>query len=191
MPGAGPQVPVEAAGGLVADLDDAVLAALAADGDLPLPQVDVAAPRVTGVVAEAGQLGQPDAGRLEYRDDGGVAALCEGAARTGLVQPGQLVAGEDRDQLLRDRRGLQPFHRVGQLVFGGQPFEELLQGTVLVAGVGVAVAVQQPAHPLLDVPAVHLLPAGPAGLAEQLGGGEPPHRLDVGAYRLGRLVAGG
>ena len=57
-----------------------------------------------------------------------------------------------------------------QLVFGGQPFEELLQGTVLVAGVGAAVAVQQPAHPLLDVPAVHLLPAGPASLAEQVGG---------------------
>ena len=45
VPGAGPQVPVEAAGCLVADLDDAVLAALAADGDLPLPQVDVAVPR--------------------------------------------------------------------------------------------------------------------------------------------------
>ena len=28
------------------------------------------------------------------------------AAGAGLVQPGQLVAGEDRDQLLRDRRGL-------------------------------------------------------------------------------------
>jgi hypothetical protein len=36
--GAGAQVPVQAAGGLVADLDDPVLAALAADGDLPLPQ---------------------------------------------------------------------------------------------------------------------------------------------------------
>src|SRR6516162_10175030 len=161
VPGPGPQVPVEAAGCLVADLDDAVLAALAADGDLPLPQVDVAAPRVTGVVADAGQLGQPDAGRLEYRDDRGVAALREGAARACLVQPGQLLAGEDRDQLLRDRRGLQPSRRVGQLVLGGQPFEELLQGAVLVAGVGAAVAVQQPAHPLLDVPAVHQLPAGP------------------------------
>jgi hypothetical protein len=37
VPGPGSQVPVEAAGCLVADLDDAVLAALAADGDLPLP----------------------------------------------------------------------------------------------------------------------------------------------------------
>ena len=52
VPSAGTEVPVQAAGRLVADLDDAVLAALAADGDLPLPQVDVAAPRVTGVVAE-------------------------------------------------------------------------------------------------------------------------------------------
>jgi hypothetical protein len=60
VPGAGLQVPVEAPGGLVADLDDAVLAALASDGDLPLPQVDVAVPRVTGVVTEAGQLGQPE-----------------------------------------------------------------------------------------------------------------------------------
>src|ERR1700678_1279677 len=69
----GPRVPVEAAGCLVADLDDAVLAALAADGDFPMPQVDVAAPRVTGVVPQAGQLGQPDAGGPEYRDDRGVA----------------------------------------------------------------------------------------------------------------------
>jgi hypothetical protein len=39
VPGAGAEVAVEADGGLVADLGDAVLAALAADGDLPLPQV--------------------------------------------------------------------------------------------------------------------------------------------------------
>src|SRR5271169_944599 len=99
VPGAGPQVPVEAAGCLVADPDDAVLAALAADGDLPLPQVDVAAPRVTGVVADVGQLGQPDAGRLEHRDDRGVAALGEAAAGARVFQLGQLLAGEDLDQL--------------------------------------------------------------------------------------------
>jgi hypothetical protein len=64
VPGAGADVPVQAPGGLVADLDDPVLAALAADGDLPLPQVDVTAPRVTGVVPQASQLGQPDAGTL-------------------------------------------------------------------------------------------------------------------------------
>jgi len=45
VPRAGAQVPVQAAGGLVADLDDPVLAALAADDDLPLLQVDVTAPQ--------------------------------------------------------------------------------------------------------------------------------------------------
>jgi hypothetical protein len=102
-----------------------------------------------------------------------------------MFQPGQLLAGEDGDQLGGDARRLQPFHRVGQLVFGGQPFEELLQGPVLVAGVGVAVAVQQPCHPLL---AAHLLPAGLPG---QAGGGEPLHRLGVGPDRLGSLALGG
>src|SRR5580704_6028457 len=99
MAGAGAEVPVQAPGGLVADPDDPVLAALAVDGDLPLPQVYVAAPRVTGVVPQAGQFGQPDAGRLEHRDDRGIAALGEGAARARVFQPGQLLAGEDRDQL--------------------------------------------------------------------------------------------
>jgi hypothetical protein len=79
---------------------------LAADGDLPLPQVDVAAPRVAGVVAEAGQFGQPDAGRLEHRDNRGITALREAAARTRLLQPGQLLGGEDRDQLVGDARRL-------------------------------------------------------------------------------------
>ena len=37
VPGTGPQVPVQAPGGLVADPDDPVLAALAADCDFPLP----------------------------------------------------------------------------------------------------------------------------------------------------------
>jgi hypothetical protein len=188
MAGAGADVAVQAPGGLVADPDDPVLATLAADGDLPPPQIDVTAPRVTGVIPQAGQLGQPDAGRPEHRDDRGITALGEAAARTGMFQPGQLLAGEDRDQLVGDGRRLQPFHRVGQLVFGGQPFEELLQGTVLVAGVGVAVPVQQPRHPLLDVLPVHLLPAGPAG---QAGGGEPLHRLGVGPDRLDGLALGG
>jgi hypothetical protein len=77
----------------VADPDDAVLAALAADGDLPLPQVDVTTARIPGVVPQAGQLGPPDAGRLEHRDDRGIATLGEAAARTGMVQPGQLLTG--------------------------------------------------------------------------------------------------
>jgi hypothetical protein len=88
-------------------------------------------------------------------------------------------------------RRLQPGHRVGQLVFGGQPLEELLQGAVLVAGVGAAVAVQQPRHPPLNVAAVDLLPAGPAGLSGQEGGGEPPDRLGIGPDRLGGLALGG
>jgi hypothetical protein len=172
----------------VADLDDPVLAALAADGDLPLPQVDVAAPRVPGIVAETGQLGQPDAGRLKRRDDRGVTALGEAAACAGMFQPGQLLAGEDGDQLVGDARRLQPGHRVGQPVFGGQPFEELLQGPVLVAGISAAVAVQQPRHPLLDVLAAHLLPAGLPG---QVSGGEPSHRLGVGPDCFGGLALGG
>ena len=93
MPAAGAEVPVQAPGGLVADPDDAVLAALAADGDLPLPQVDVTTARIPGVVLQAGQLGPPDAGRLEHRDDRGIATLGEAAARTGMVQPGQLLTG--------------------------------------------------------------------------------------------------
>jgi hypothetical protein len=36
--------------------------------------------------AQAGQLGQPDAGRPEYRDDRGVAALRERPACAGLLQ---------------------------------------------------------------------------------------------------------
>jgi hypothetical protein len=121
MPGAGAEVPVQAAGGLVADLDDPVLAALAVDDELPLPQVEITA-------AQADELGQPDAGRGEHGDDGGVAALGEAAARARPFQPRQLPGGEDRDQLVGDARRLHPGHRVGQLVFGGRPFEELLQG---------------------------------------------------------------
>jgi hypothetical protein len=70
-------VTVEAAGGVVADLDNPGLAALAAHGDLSLPQVDIAAARVLRVVLDAGQLGQADAGGPEHRDDRGVSALCE------------------------------------------------------------------------------------------------------------------
>jgi hypothetical protein len=116
-----------------------------------------------------------------------IAALREAAARAGLLQPPQLLTGEDRDQLLADARRLQPGYRVGQLVFGGQPFEELLQGTVLVAGVGAAVPFQQPGHPPLNVLAADLLPVGQAG---QAGGGEPPDRLGVGLNRLSGLALG-
>jgi hypothetical protein len=45
----------------MADLDGPGLAALAADPDLPGLQVEVASGGVAGVVADPGQLGQPDA----------------------------------------------------------------------------------------------------------------------------------
>src|SRR5580704_17912650 len=48
VPGADPQVPVQAARGLVIDPDGPVLAALPADADLPPVQVQVAAAGVAG-----------------------------------------------------------------------------------------------------------------------------------------------
>ena len=42
-------------------------------------------------------------------------------------------------------------HRPGAIFLAGPPLEELLQGAVLAAGVGIAVAAQQPHHPPLDV----------------------------------------
>jgi hypothetical protein len=95
VPGPGAEVPVQAPGCQVADPDDPddpVLAGLAADGDLPPPQIAVTTPRVTGVIPQAGQLGQPDAGCPEHRDDRGITVLGEAAARTGMFQPGQLLA---------------------------------------------------------------------------------------------------
>jgi hypothetical protein len=50
MPGPDPQVPVQGTGSLVPDPDHPRPAALAAHGDLPPPQVDIAAPRVTRVI---------------------------------------------------------------------------------------------------------------------------------------------
>src|ERR1700733_13027679 len=75
VPGPDPEVPVEGAGGVVADLDRAGPAALAVHGDLPVPQVDVAAPGVAGVVADAREFRQAHPGRREHGDHGGVAAL--------------------------------------------------------------------------------------------------------------------
>src|SRR5258707_13961502 len=71
------RIPVETAGGLMADLDDPRLAALATDRDLPAPQVNITAQRVIRVVADPGQLRQPDAARREHGDDRAVAALGE------------------------------------------------------------------------------------------------------------------
>lgn len=84
----------------------------------------------------------------------------------------------------------QPGHRVGDLVLGGEPLEELRQGTELVAGVSRAVPLQQPGAPLLHVLFPELRPASTAGLP-QVGGGEPLHRLGVGPDRLGGLAFDG
>jgi len=89
VPGAGPQVAVEAACRLMADLDGPGRTALAADPDLPGLQVEVAAGGVVRVVADPGQLGQPDAGRGEYGDDRGVAARGE---RPALSAPDAVIA---------------------------------------------------------------------------------------------------
>jgi hypothetical protein len=191
VPGADAEVPVQAAGGVEADLDGPGLAALALHGDLPVPQVHVAAPWAFSVVPDSGQLRQADPGRPEHGDQGGVAALRERAARAGALQPRQVPRGEDRDGLVGDAGRLQPGHGVGDLFLGGQPLEELLESAVLVTGVRAAVPVQQPDNPPLDVLLADLFPAGEIGLPAQVGGGEPLHRLGVGPYCLAGLPLGG
>ena len=143
MPGPDPQVPVQGTGSLVPDPDHPRPAALAAHGDLPPPQVDIAAPRVTRVIPDPGQLPRPDPGRREHRDDRRVTPLGERAALAGLLQGRKFFAGEDRHQLLAHLRGAQRGHRVRDLLLLGQPAEELLQRPELVTGVRVAVPGQQ------------------------------------------------
>jgi hypothetical protein len=75
------------------------------------------------------------------------------------------------------RGGFSPANCVGDLFLGGQPLEELLEGTVLVAGVRAAVPVQQPDNPSLDVLLADLFPAGEIGLPAQVAGGEPGQHL--------------
>ena len=108
VPGAHPQVADQAAGGLVPDLDGPHLGALAADGDFPLPQVNVAAPWVVGVVTDPRQLGQADPARLEDRDDGRVAPLLETAARADTLQPRQFLIGKTGTGLPATCGGLSP-----------------------------------------------------------------------------------
>src|SRR5215469_1319635 len=57
VPGAGTEVPVEGAGGVVADLDRRGPAALAVHGDLWVPPVHVSAPGVMPVSIVRGLLG--------------------------------------------------------------------------------------------------------------------------------------
>ena len=81
-------------------------------------------------------------------------------------------------------------HGVGEFFLVGPPTEELLQRPVLIAGIGVAIAAEKPDCPALDILPVYLVPAGAAGLAEKVRGGEPLDRLGVHAHRLGRLTLG-
>jgi hypothetical protein len=188
VPGAGPQVPVDRPGRRVVDAHDPVPAALAPDVDLALVQVQVAAAGVARVIADPGQLGQPDPGRPEHREDRRVPPLCERVAPARLIQLGKFCAGEERHRLVRHLRRAEPCHRVGDLVLGRQPAEELLECTVLLVGVGLAVAAQQPHHPPLHVLSSYLRPAGLTCLAQQVGGGEPARCLGVDPDRPGRLV---
>ena len=88
VPRSHPDIPVQGPGAWIADLDDALLAVLATDDDLSLSQVQVATLRIHRVVSDRGELGQPDAGRLEHRDDRCVAALGERPALAGALQFG-------------------------------------------------------------------------------------------------------
>jgi hypothetical protein len=56
VPGADADVTVDGAGSIVADPDGPGLPALTVDRDLAVPQVDVAAPRVVGVIPDARQF---------------------------------------------------------------------------------------------------------------------------------------
>jgi len=79
-------------------------------------------------------------------------------------------------------------HGIGEFFLVGPPAEELLQGPVLVAGIGVAVPAEEPHDPALGILAVYLIPAGAAGLAKKVSGGEPLDRFGVHAHRLRRLA---
>jgi hypothetical protein len=139
VPGPGPQVPVQPARGLVAELHRPWPSALPLDPDLAGAEIDIAAVRVVRVAADPGQLGEPDARRQEHRDDRRVAPMCERVAPARSAQSRKFNAGEARHRLARHLRRPQPGHGVGDLVLGGQPPEELLQRAELVAGVGLAV----------------------------------------------------
>jgi len=77
VPGAGTDVAVQGAGGVVPDRDHPFPAALAAYPDRAVLQVNVAAPGVVRAVADPGDLPGPDPGGPEYRDHRRVAALRE------------------------------------------------------------------------------------------------------------------
>ena len=86
MTGPYPDIPVQGAGCVMGDLDNPHLAALPADGDLPLPQVHIAGLQVVRVISDPGQLGGADAGDLEHGEDRGISPLVDAAALAGLRQ---------------------------------------------------------------------------------------------------------
>jgi hypothetical protein len=69
----------------------------------------------------------PDPGRLEQLDDRLVPSVLEGPTVACLGQEGELLFGEDGDELLGDLGRREPRHRVGQLLLVRIPLEELLQ----------------------------------------------------------------
>ena len=174
----------------MADPDHPRLTALAAHGDLPGTQIHIATAWIVRVVADPGQIPRTDPACGEHRDDRRIAPLTERPALARLLQRGKFFAGEYRHQLLRYLWAAQPGHRVRNLLLVRQPAEELLQCLELIAGIGVAVPGQQMNQPALHVVAGHLVPAGATGARDQVGGGEPGHRLRVGPDRLGGLGLG-
>ena len=69
MPGPDPEVAIDPAGRLMIDPHDPVLAALAPDIDLRRCRARVAPAGIIGVIADPGQLGQPDPRRPEHGED--------------------------------------------------------------------------------------------------------------------------
>jgi hypothetical protein len=142
------------------DLDDPGSAALAADGDLALLQVEVAAAGVVRVVADPGQFAGPIPLALST-------AITAASRHWAKAQPWQVLSRADSSPLVNTGTsfsvtfGAQPGHRVRDLLLLSEPSEELLQRPVLVAGIRVAVPGQQMDQPPLHVVAVYLLSPGP------------------------------
>ncbi|NEA28705.1 hypothetical protein [Actinomadura bangladeshensis] len=130
MLGADPDVAVDGSGRRVPEADDALLVAFAGDEEFAAHQVQVTAVGIVGVVADAGEFGQSPACRLEQGEEGVVAALCEGFPFAVLEELGEILVGEDRDDLFVGGWRAELRHRIGQIFVGGPPLEELLQCAV-------------------------------------------------------------
>ena len=98
----------------MADLDDPVLAALAADRDLPLPQVDVTAPRVAGSYRRSASSDS----RMPVAVNTAMIAVSRRWAKLRRAQACSSRASSSSaktDQLAGDVRRRQPGHRAGTL----------------------------------------------------------------------------